>query len=70
MTLVYYAQVKNGKTYPKQRGGKRLAFVNDVYRKGGKVYSKYLGIREAPAGVDVEEHSPKKVKPSASSSAP
>ena len=70
MTLVYYTQVKNGKTYPKQRGGKRLAFCNDVYRKGGKVYSKYLGIREAPAGVDVEEHSPKKVKPSASSSAP
>ena len=34
----------------------------DVYRKGGKVYSKYLGIREAPAGVDVEEHSPKKAR--------
>ena len=70
MTLVYYTQTKNGKVYPKQRGGKRLAFVNDVYRKGGKVYYKYLGIREAPAGVDVEEHSPKKVKPLASSSAP
>ena len=70
MTLVYYTQVKNGKTYPKQRGGKRLAFVNDVYRKGGKVISKYVGIREAPTGVEVEEHSPKKVKPSASSSAP
>ena len=53
MTLVYYTQVKNGKTYPKQRGGKRLAFVNDVYRKDGKVYSKYLGIREVPEGTEM-----------------
>lgn len=54
MTLVYYTQVKNGKTYPKQRGGKRLAFVNDVYRKNGKVYSKYLGIRAAPEDAEIE----------------
>ena len=59
MTLVYYTQVKNGKTYPKQRGGKRLVFVNDVYRKGGRVFTKYLGIREAPEDAEIEEHSPK-----------
>ena len=60
MTLIYYTQVKNGKTYPKQRGGKRLAFCNDVYRKNGKVYSKYLGIREAPEDVEIKERTPKK----------
>ena len=53
MTLVYYTQVKNGKTYPKQREpGKRLAFCKDEYRKDGKVIQKYLGIREVPEGVD------------------
>jgi len=50
LTLVYYIQVKNGKTYPKQKGNKKLVFVNDVYRKGGKVVTKYIGIQELPEG--------------------
>ena len=55
MTLVYYTQVKNGKTYPKQKGEKKLVFVNDVYRKDGRVHTKYVGIREAPEDAEIEE---------------
>ena len=56
MTHVFYTKTVNGRTYPKQRiPGKRLVFANDVYRKEGKVVSRYVGIVEAPKDAEVEE---------------
>lgn len=56
MTLVFYTKTIGGRVYPKaRREGENVAYANDVYRKDGKVVSKYVGILQVPKGVKVEE---------------
>ena len=56
MALVFYLKRINGKLYPKAaREGKPVAYCNEVFRKLGKLVSKYIGIRAVPKGAEIEE---------------
>ena len=56
MALVFYLKRINGKLYPKAaREGKPVAYCNEVFRKHGKLVSKYIGIRAVPKGAEIEE---------------
>lgn len=56
MTWVYYTKSISGKIYPKaRREGENVAYVNDIYRSGGRVVSEYVGIKAVPKGVAIEE---------------